>query len=705
MNLKLGIVSPLIILALIFILLTVSLFKHKYKEQESLFQLKHEVIVATKISQLVHELQRERGFSVGFSSNSHNYKEPLRLQRIKTNDKINQLNSFFRETLTDDCDINIANAIKTALSKVDNINKIREEVDNKTAPIRTILSYYRKVNNFFLNIVFNISKSSKTPIITQNLTAYSHFLYLKEYMGRERAFGINIINIDIMFLRSKLQFHKLLIQEDVYKELFFKYASDNAISYYKKAVNGESLIEINRIRDKILKTPKREKIETNIDSWFLNITMQIDILKMIDDYLAGETINNIEHQYSKLERDLSLFTILNIFSLGIFISMLLLIIRLLQKEKDLKGLIDKYVITSTTDLRGVITDVSQAFSNISGYKKSELIGQQHNIVRDSTMTKQVFKEMWYTIQNGNTWYGNIKNRNKDGSFYWVYAIVSPLYHNGRKIGYSAIRQDITTKKEIIDLNVRLEEKISEEVEKNRQKDKQLIEQSRLAQMGEMLSMIAHQWRQPLNAISFNSAGLELKAQLNKADANTVLDASKVISHNVHYLSQTIDDFKNFFKKDKVKQKVSYTQVIQNTLQIILPSIKEKKIELIQELDFQEEFFTYSNELQHVLLNILKNAEDILDEKDILKPYIKISTYLKDENYILEIADNGGGIDEDYIVKVFNPYFSTKLEKEGTGLGLYMSKMIIEEHCLGKLNVRNSEEGAIFQIQLHNIEEG
>ena len=704
MNFKLGIFSPLIILAVLFTILTLSLFNNKYEEEKSLLKVKDEVLLATQISQLVHELQRERGFSAGFVSQNNHYKKLLKIQRIETDEKIKQLDNFLKSTKDDAFTKHIFSSIQDSLKKLDEISLIRELIDKDRLPIEAILDYYITLNKMFLNITFDISKFSQIPIITQNLIAYSHFLYLKEYMGRERAFGVNVINIIKMSPSIKMHFHKLLIKEELYKELFFKYASHNAIEYYHKSFQSPSIKEVTKIRKDILDMTKNTKIDIIVDKWFLNITTQIDILKDIDDYLSNEIMNNIEQQQNNLIKDISSFILLNFFSLITFISMIVIIINLVQREKNLKNLIDKYVITSTTDLKGVITDVSQAFSNISGYKKSELIGKHHNIVRDPSMNKNTFREMWYTIQSGNTWYGNIKNRNKDGSFYWVYAIVSPLYSYGKKIGYSAIRQDVTSKKKILELNLKLEEKISLEVEKNRQKDKQLIEQSRLAQMGEMLSMIAHQWRQPLNAISFSSAGLELKAQLGKANSDIVLESAQNISENVQYLSRTIDDFKDFFKPQKEKQLISCTQVIKKTLKIISPSLQHKNIEIIEELNMQEMLYTYNNELQQVILNILQNAVDVLVDKQIEKPSIKITTFFKDNSYIIEIEDNGGGISADNIEKIFNPYFSTKLEKEGTGLGLYMSKMIIEDHCLGKLSVKNINDGAIFEIKLQNLEE-
>jgi len=249
--------------------------------------------------------------------------------------------------------------------------------------------------------------------------------------------------------------------------------------------------------------------------------------------------------------------------------------------------------------------------------------------------------------------------------------------------------------EITQFNETLQRKIEEEVQKNRQKDQQMLQQSRLAQMGEMISMIAHQWRQPLSAISSISASLEIRAQLNKLDQKDIIKLAENISKYSQHLSSTIDDFREFFKSHKEKKETTYNELVESALGIIEISITNKNIHLVKELHSTKVFFTYPNEIKQVILNLLKNTEDILIEKNISNPTITIKTY---DNTLL-VSDNGGGVPEDIIDKIFDPYFSTKTKKDGTGLGLYMSKTIIEQHCGGKLTVSNNAEGAVFKIEL------
>jgi len=272
-----------------------------------------------------------------------------------------------------------------------------------------------------------------------------------------------------------------------------------------------------------------------------------------------------------------------------------------------------------------------------------------------------------------------------------------------------ISKEIEAKNKLIELNVSLEKRVQDAIELTKKQSEELQRHTRLVQMGEMLSMIAHQWRQPLGAINSAIMSIDNKLKLNKFDLSNETQRDKFLnlleqkhSHILNYvnnLSQTIDDFRNFFKPNKQKECVELTQPILNALDIVQASMKAKGIKI--ELDFKnnDKIDIYKNELIHVILNILKNAQDNFLERKISNAVIKISTYKKDFDYFIEIEDNGGGIDEEILPKIFDPYFSTKDEKNGTGLGLYMSKTIIEEHHKGILNAKNSENGVIFTIKL------
>ncbi len=264
---------------------------------------------------------------------------------------------------------------------------------------------------------------------------------------------------------------------------------------------------------------------------------------------------------------------------------------------------------------------------------------------------------------------------------------------------SKLKLDIEKAEEVNIKLHNLNNQIKEEIAKNREKDKQIFQQSKLAQMGEMLSMIAHQWRQPLTAIGATSIAINIKARFNELESEDIINKTERISEYAQHLSATINDFRDFFKSNKEKKEVTYSELIKSVLGIIEISIKNKDIKLVKNLNCGDKFETYPNEIKQVILNLLKNAEDVVLDNKIKNPTIKILTYKDEEKYILEISDNGGGVPDDVIDNIFDPYFSTKTNKDGTGLGLYMSKTIIEEHCEGKLIVKNDAEGAVFKIIL------
>ncbi|MCK5295155.1 MAG: HAMP domain-containing histidine kinase, partial [Arcobacteraceae bacterium] len=218
---------------------------------------------------------------------------------------------------------------------------------------------------------------------------------------------------------------------------------------------------------------------------------------------------------------------------------------------------------------------------------------------------------------------------------------------------------------------------------------------------EMISMIAHQWRQPLAAISSTSSGINLKAKLNKLDKDTAIELSNKISEYSQHLSGTIDDFREFFKESKKKEITTLEDIVNSTLNIVKTSVENQNIKIIKDFNCNVKLETYPNEVKQVILNIIKNAEDILLENKVKSPTITISSICTVEHskYALIIKDNAGGIPEDVLPKIFEPYFTTKHQTTGTGIGLYMSYDIVTKHFGGKLYTKNTENGAKFYIEI------
>ncbi|MEA2051103.1 MAG: ATP-binding protein [Campylobacterota bacterium] len=266
-------------------------------------------------------------------------------------------------------------------------------------------------------------------------------------------------------------------------------------------------------------------------------------------------------------------------------------------------------------------------------------------------------------------------------------------------------------KELQELNENLEQKIIIETLKVREKDKQMIQQSRFAALGEMIGNIAHQWRQPLSAINTTASGMSLQMQLGIASNDDIDESYTKIMGYVDFLTQTIEDFRGFFHEDKDTVDFNITETIDKTLTIISPSYKDNDIEIIKHFpDYQMFSHGMPNELAQVFLNILNNAKDATISNEIKNRYVSIRCEEKDNQNIIYIQDNAGGIPQDIIEKIFDPYFTTKHQSQGTGIGLYMSRDIVEKTMNGSISVRNMStiiddknyDGACFIIKLNKI---
>lgn len=625
--------------------------------------------------------------------------------------------------------------------------------------------------------------------------------------------------------------------------------------------------------------------------------------------------------------------LLSLFTFSIFSIVFLLVLRInknyfnvincYQKQLLEQSLqtVDTYLIYTKTDLKDKITQVSDGFCNISGYSKEELLGNTHRLIRHSDTPDEVIQDIWNTLKAKKNWSGELKNRKKNGDYYWMKTNIAPEFdENGQHVGYVSLREDITIKKEleisnnyntklleatqegkiivdndfnIIALNtlvsymfekatvginlfellracdakefVRLEDifnemkillslqptifhtkgkyynislknlndnnnviiisditkifkekvfhetvlntsdslivttngvdlksinnkffetfdfkdfkefkskhacvcelfiqkepnylmpekdgihwlKQLENISKNSTlgvnkacmidkygnerifqvyssgvvfpnehdevvtfsditillKNRKLLESQRKhAAMGEMIAMIAHQWRQPLTVLGAINAKLNMLYDLNMlTDAKfkeSYMKSKEVIEH----LSQTINDFRTYFHSDMIEEKITVLNLLSKSIRLFQITFQENNIELIEEYEDNSENFELNlsvSKFTQVMLNLFKNTLDAMLENNIEKRFIKISVSSVENAINICIEDSAGGISENIIEKIFDPYFSTKA-LNGTGLGLYMSKMIIEDYFKGNLSVKNSVNGALFNIKI------
>ena len=233
----------------------------------------------------------------------------------------------------------------------------------------------------------------------------------------------------------------------------------------------------------------------------------------------------------------------------------------------------------------------------------------------------------------------------------------------------------------------------------RMQDNIMIQQSKSAQMGEMINMIAHQWRQPLNAISASAIKLNMQSEMGILTENEILKTSQFIEDMTQKMSQTINDFMNFTKPTNQKENIVFSEVIREILNIMGTQLKNHDITFTADIQEGNKLFTYKKELEHIIINIIANARDAFENRLHEEKFIHLQTFIQNNLFVIKISDNAGGIEDTLIDRIFEPYFTTKETNKGTGLGLYMSKKILQEHLNGDIFVQNKNSGAEFSIIL------
>ena len=291
--------------------------------------------------------------------------------------------------------------------------------------------------------------------------------------------------------------------------------------------------------------------------------------------------------------------------------------------------------------------------------------------------------------------------------------LTPLYNaEGQITSFVHVTRDITEKKrreklleeqqkQLAEINRSLVSHIDKTVAELRKRDDLLIQQGRLSSMSVLINSIAHHWRQPLNNIGLIVQNLQLAYKSNDL---TVEELDTEIAETMAILQQTsdtIDEFRNFFVHEKEPKTFSVNDAVSHSINFILPALKSKGINVVCDEKADISVVGYQNEYSQALLNIILNAKDVLQQTQHGKPLISICIFKENDRSVVIILDNGGGIAEDTLTHIFDPYFTTKGQghDEGTGIGLYMSKMIIEKNMNGSLTARNVAGGAEFRIEV------
>jgi len=357
--------------------------------------------------------------------------------------------------------------------------------------------------------------------------------------------------------------------------------------------------------------------------------------------------------------------------------------------------------------------VNQRLCDVVGYTRDELLALTfQDIIHPDDLDDDLGFVMQVLAGDIDTYSKEMRFMRKDRRIVWINFTVGLVRDSAGAPAYSiSVVEEITKRKRaeetlaekqllLEEANLHLEQRVADAVSDLRQKDQILIQQGRQAAMGEMIGNIAHQWRQPLNTLGLIVQELQMtygRADFNKETLEAgVKKAMGLISH----MSKTIEDFRDYFKPEKEKMLFNINQAVAKTLSLVEPSLKNLDIDIeIVEKD-EADINGYANEYSQVLLNILLNCKDAFEEGGTGKQRIITITIFKENNRsVLTVSDTAGGIPENLIDKVFDPYFTTKSQDKGTGIGLFMAKTIIEKNMDGRLSVRNTADGAEFRIEV------
>ncbi len=603
--------------------------------------------------------------------------------------------------------------LATSTTNVRGMKLINERIENKVEEIEDSLNILENGGRLERTIRLNIVGHNDTKKI---------IIYKKDD---------NNISLEVIDLSPKIiQFEEML---QTLNELLKKQFS------LKRDNNLEGFLKQNKTIKRFYKSTPAFFVRVTENANRLLYEGTIELKKLQDE------IKKQKKQYTQLELLLILMIILTVLILGFLIAIQINknTKNLQIQERSTRGILDaqkNIVVVSNgeymIDANQALIDFFDGYNSFNDFKKDHICICDFFIdIEDDEyiVDKDYDGRMWfeYILDNPHKLHKVAMHKQKSLNYFTITATKKILDSQNFIVivALNNITTEIQTQKklkalndnlenivndktkELKDLNENLELKIKEEVEKNREKDKTLIQQGRFAALGEMIGNIAHQWRQPLSAISSTVSSMQLQRQLAIASDKDIDSSYESIMKYVQFLNQTIEDFRSFFRKDKEQIKFNIIEILNNSLSITSAVYKDN--EIILTLDIKEEQLIskgFPNELSQVFLNILNNAKDVLKEKKFEKRHVYIKAYSTKINNVIEIFDSAGGIPAHAKDKVFDPYFTTKHKSQGTGIGLYMSKDIIEKHMNGSLTAINSDFfieqyhyfGACFKIELPKL---
>lgn len=347
------------------------------------------------------------------------------------------------------------------------------------------------------------------------------------------------------------------------------------------------------------------------------------------------------------------------------------------------------------DVKGRYLGSNEAWEKLTGLKGSDVINKSVYDIAPKDIAKiyaQQDEKVFNLEENPQIYKSQVYNKQEDKLSDVVFYKSAFFDTKGDVAGLIGVVIDIT------DITTLEKEKA--------QKEKIIYHQSKMAAMGEMIENIAHQWRQPLSIISTAASGIKMQKEFDFLTDEMLNKSLEGILTSSEHLSRTIDDFRDFFKPNKPKSNFKVQHLIKKTLSLISSKLKNRDITIITDIE-NIDIFGLENEFVHILINIMNNAYDVLNVTLEQEKFIFIQCYKTNHYLVITIRDTAGGIDEKIIDRIFEPYFTTKHQKQGTGIGLYMTEEIIKKHMNGFITVKNKSfeykkknyTGAQFSIKI------
>jgi len=533
-----------------------------------------------------------------------------------------------------------------------------ELVFDPAAVTSSIMEQYYVLSNFF------VKANKMSPKYEQNS---------KEYRpSHHNGFLYNVSVLEELKKVSRLDMKKLKPSTKTTTQLFDNFQKKEPLSYYDE-----------QLGDIITSIPILHTISGEMDA-VLTIRSK------------GDKLEQLVHYYNTLH--ILMFAFILVLCIALYTKRLK-DITTQQSSQKIQELQERFELAMQASKDGIwdwnpITNsvyYSSTWKKMLGYEDDEIgntLDEWKKRVHIDDL-KKTLEDIEDHLNGKTNIYENIHRvRHKDGHWVWILDRGKAIYdENGKTHRMIGFHTDISKQKQL--------------EQESLHKERRLFNQDKMVQMGEMIGNIAHQWRQPLSVIATLATGIKMKKEFNTLDDEYLLKGCDNINENAQYLSKTINTFRDFIKENKNKEEIILQKRIADILKILEASLKNSFIAFYDETQKTPEIKVslVANELDQVIINIINNAKDAILAHEINDGWIKIALFQDDKSVTITIEDNGGGISKEALPRIFDPYFTTKHQSQGTGLGLHMSYKIIHESLQGELYAKNTDQGAKFFIKI------